>query len=303
MACPITPSVERLVELALEEDLGRGDATSRAIVLEPETTARAKILAKRPCVVCGLALAEFVFSRVDPAVLLEPLVPEGAHVDQGTEVAAVAGPARSILAAERTALNFLMRLSGIATLTRQYVDALRKAGATARLTDTRKTTPGWRLLEKYAVATGGAANHRMDLASGILIKENHVAVCGSVREAVERAKQWASHTIRIEVEVRDLEELADALEAGADVVLLDNMDSSELRKAIALAKGKALLEVSGGLDIESAVAAAELGADVVSVGRLTHSAPAADLSLLIEEVEVPIAPSQENEVPTDDDAP
>ncbi len=286
MGCPITPHVERLVDLAIEEDLGRGDATARAEVIGP-VTARARILTKEACVVCGLDLAEYVMTRVDPGIQFDALVPDGEEVPANTPIAAIDGSARGILAAERTALNFLMHLSGIATLTRRYVRLVAATNAKARVVDTRKTTPAWRLLEKYAVATGGGLNHRMDLASGVLIKENHIAIAGSVRDAVTRAKKLATHTVRIEVEVQNLEELHEAIEAGADIVLLDNMTPDQISQAVAESGGKVILEASGGIDTTTVAKVAIAGVDYISIGRLTHSAPAADLSLLIEEAEVP----------------
>ena len=286
MGCPITPHVERLVDLAIEEDLGRGDATARAEVIGP-VTARADILAREACVVCGQDLAEYVMTRVDPGIQFDALIPDGQEVEAGTRIAAVAGPARGILAAERTALNFLMRLSGIATLTRRYVRLVAATNAKAKIVDTRKTTPGLRLLEKYAVAMGGGLNHRMDLASGVLIKENHIAIAGSVREAVTRAGKLATHTVRIEVEVQNLEELREAIEAGADIVLLDNMSPEEISQAVAEAAGRVIIEASGGIDTTTVAKVAIAGVDYISVGKLTHSAPAVDLSLLIEEAEIP----------------
>ncbi len=286
MGCPITPHVERLVDLAIEEDLGRGDATARAEVIGP-VTARADILAKEACVVCGLDLAEYVMTRVDPNIQFDALVPDGNDVQPGTRIASVTGPARGILAAERTALNFLMRLSGIATLTRRYVRLVAATDTKAKVVDTRKTTPAWRLLEKYAVAMGGGLNHRMDLASGVLIKENHIAITGSVKQAVTRARKFATHTVRIEVEVQSIEELKEAIEAGADIVLLDNMTPDQISHAVAEAAGKVIIEASGGIDTTTVAKVAIAGVDYISIGKLTHSAPSVDLSLLIEEAEIP----------------
>ncbi len=286
MGCPITPHVERLVDLAIEEDLGRGDATARAEVIGP-VTARADILAKEACVVCGLDLAEYVMTRVDPGIQFDALVPDGNDVESGTRIASVTGPARGILAAERTALNFLMRLSGIATLTRRYVRLVAATDTKAKVVDTRKTTPAWRLLEKYAVAMGGGLNHRMDLASGVLIKENHIAITGSVKQAVTRARKFATHTVRIEVEVQSIEELKEAIEAGADIVLLDNMTPDQISHAVAEAAGKVIIEASGGIDTTTVAKVAIAGVDYISIGKLTHSAPSVDLSLLIEEAEIP----------------
>ena len=273
----ITPAVEALIDLALEEDLGRGDVTSAAVLGEGGGSVRGVILARQALVLSGLAVARRVFERVDPAIAFEALCAEGAAV-AARAVAEVAGPAAAVLAAERTALNFLMRLSGIATLARRFADAV--AGTRARVVDTRKTTPGWRALEKAAVRHGGCANHRADLGSGILVKDNHVAACGGVRAAVERARANAPHSLRVECEVTSRAELDEALAAGADVVLLDNMPLAALAGAVAAAHARGVLvEVSGGVTLDTVRAIAETGADLVSAGAITHSAPAADLSL------------------------
>jgi nicotinate-nucleotide pyrophosphorylase (carboxylating) len=274
----VTPHIERLVELALEEDLGRGDITTRAVLPEPGRL-EGVITAKQEAVVCGLELAAYVFRKVDDGIRFSANVADGDEVNPGDELASVEGPADGLLSAERVALNFLMRLSGIATLTRAYVTAVRNTGARARIVDTRKTTPGWRALEKHAVLTGGGFNHRMDLGSGILIKDNHIAACGSVREAVQRARQTASHTVKVQVEVQTLDELKEALEAGADAALLDNMTPEALSQCVAAAGGRMLLEASGGVNLETAGQVALTGVDLISVGRLTHSAPAVDLSM------------------------
>jgi nicotinate-nucleotide pyrophosphorylase (carboxylating) len=271
----LPPAVERLIELALEEDLGRGDATSEALV---DASARASgvVLAKEPLVVSGLDVAARVFLRVDESVEVVCLVEDGQKVEPDAHLLRVKGPARALLGAERTALNFLQRLSGVATLARRYVDAIEGTGA--RIADTRKTTPGWRWLEKRAVRHGGASNHRADLAAGILIKDNHVALYG-VGGAVARARKNAPHSLRIEVEVTRLDQIDEALAAGADVLLLDNMTRAEIAQACLQVAGKALVEVSGGVTLETVRALAEAGPDILSVGRLTHSAPGVDLSL------------------------
>ena len=275
------PAVRRLIELALDEDLGRGDATSRAVFggaagAVPDVVA--DMVARDPIVAFGIEVAAAVFARVDPAIAVEPGCPDGSRVDRGAVLATVRGPAPGVLAAERTALNFIQRLSGVATLARRYADAV--AGTRARVVDTRKTTPGFRALDKAAVAAGGCGNHRFDLGSGILIKDNHIAACGSVRAAVEAARAGAPHSLRIEVEVTNLGELDEALAAGAEVVLLDNMSPAQVEVAAARAHGRgALVEVSGGITLATIADYARAGADLISVGALTHSAPAVDIGL------------------------
>jgi nicotinate-nucleotide pyrophosphorylase (carboxylating) len=270
---------ETIVELALAEDIGGGDVTTLATV-PAGAHARGTIVAKAPGVISGLDVAGAVFRRVNPAVDFAPRVADGQRVKPGEAVAAVAGLAASLLTAERVALNFLQRLSGVATLTAAYVDAV--AGTRARIVDTRKTTPGLRLLEKAAVRHGGGHNHRFGLTDGVLIKDNHLAAVGGpdrVGRAVRLAREGAPHSLRIEVEVTTLDELLRALEAGADVVLLDNMDLEAMRRAVELTGGRALLEASGGMTLDRVRAVAETGVDLISVGALTHSAPALDLSL------------------------
>ena len=276
-----TPSLAWLpiVELALAEDIGTGDVTTRATIA-PDVQATGTIVAKAPGVVSGLPVAAAVFARVDPAIEVRPLTADGERVAAGNMLADVAGPAAGLLAAERVALNFLQRLSGVATATARYVEAV--AGTGARIIDTRKTTPGMRALEKAAVRHGGGHNHRVGLADGVLIKDNHLAALSgpdAVARAVRLAREQAPHTLRIEVEVTTLGELNQALAAGADVVLLDNMEPSLLRQAVAVTAGRALLEASGGVTLATVRAVAETGVDLVSVGALTHSAPALDISL------------------------
>ena len=278
MGCPLTPHVEKLVEMALEEDLGRGDVTTDTVLLEP-CESEGRIVARQDLVICGLELAAYVFARVDPSVQFSALVADGDNVPEGEEVALVTGPAAGLLAAERLALDFLMRMTGVATLTRKYVRTVTATGASAKIADTRKTLPAWRVLDKYAVATGGGFNHRMDLGSGVLIKDNHIAACGSVWESVQRAKKLAPHGLRVEVEVQSLDELESALEAGADIVLLDNMSPEQLTAAVKLTNGRALTEASGGVNLRTVAEIARTGVDLISVGKLTHSAPAADLAM------------------------
>ena len=270
--------LEEALRAWLREDLGQGDLTSLLVVPE-DIEGEAVILAKEGGVLAGLWVAERVFALADPRTAFAPLVAEGARVAEGTEVARVRGPLRGILAGERLALNLLQRLSGIATLTRAYVEAL--AGTKAQILDTRKTTPGLRALEKYAVRVGGGRNHRYGLFDGILIKENHVRAAGGVGEAVRRAKARAPHYLKVEVEVRDLAAREEALEAGADLILLDNFPLEALREAVRRVGGRVPLEASGNMTLERAKAAAEAGVDYVSVGALTHSAKALDLSLLV----------------------
>jgi nicotinate-nucleotide pyrophosphorylase (carboxylating) len=270
---------EAIIDLALAEDIGTGDITTLATV-PAETRARGTMIAKAEGVISGLAVATAVFHRVDPQITVVPCVADGTKVVPRTVIAEVEGPARSILMAERVALNLIQRLSGVATLTAQYVAAV--AGTKVRIVDTRKTTPGLRVLEKQAVRDGGGHNHRVGLADGILIKDNHLAAIGGpdrIARAIERARAFAPHTLKIEVEVTTLDEVQQALDAGADVILLDNMDLETMRQAVALVGGRAVLEASGGINLGTVRAVAETGVDLISVGALTHSAPALDISL------------------------
>ncbi len=272
------PAVRRLIELALDEDLGRGDITSQVTVGTEGRVVLADMNAREPIVAFGLDVAAAVFQLVDPRIEIEMHAPDGARVDRGGLLLTARGAAHSVLAAERTALNFVQRLSGVATQAKRYADAV--AGTKARVVDTRKTTPGFRVLEKHAVAAGGCGNHRFDLGSGILIKDNHIAACGSVRAAVEAAKAQAPHPLRIEVEVTNLGELDEALAAGAEIVLLDNMTPAQVEVAAARAHGRGVLvEVSGGITLATIADYARAGADLISVGALTHSSPAVDIGL------------------------
>jgi nicotinate-nucleotide pyrophosphorylase (carboxylating) len=274
------PAVRRLIELALDEDLGRGDVTSQVTVGKDGPTIRADMAVREPIVVFGVDIAAAVFAMVDARIEIEIISPDGSRLDRGAVIMSVAGPAHGVLAAERTVLNFIQRLSGTATLAKRYADAVASAGGRAKVIDTRKTTPGFRVLEKAAVLAGGCANHRFDLGSGILIKDNHIAACGSVRAAVEAAKQHAPHPLRIEVEVTNLGELDEALAAGAEVVLLDNMSPAQVEVAAARAHGRnVVVEVSGGITLATIGDYARAGADLISVGALTHSAPAVDIGL------------------------
>ena len=272
------PSVARLIELALDEDLGRGDVTTASTVGEGGATVTADVNARRPIVVFGLEVAAAVFARVDPRIEVTRRVADGTHVTPGTVLLDLRGPAATLLAAERTALNFLQRLSGVATQARRYADAV--AGTGARVVDTRKTTPGWRVLEKAAVLAGGCGNHRFDLGSGILIKDNHIVACGGIRAAVTAAKARAPHPLRIEVEVVDLPGLDEAIDAGAEIVLLDNMTPDQVGVAAARAHQRGVrVEVSGGITLDTIGGFARAGADLISVGALTHSVSAVDIGL------------------------
>jgi nicotinate-nucleotide pyrophosphorylase (carboxylating) len=274
-------TVEELVTAALAEDVGDGDATAEATV-DAAARGRATISQKAPGVISGLAVAEAVFRRLDADAEIERLAREGEWREAGAGVLRVEGSARALLTAERTALNFLGRLSGVATLTAKVVRAIEAAGGTAKLLDTRKTTPGLRALEKQAVAHGGGVNHRAGLYDFILIKENHAALAGGVGEAVRRARE-ARPDLPLAVEVRDPAEIDEALAAGAPRLLLDNMSPDEIRAAVAQVAGRAELEASGGIDPETVLVYATIsGLHYVSMGALTHSAPGLDLSLILE---------------------
>ncbi|RJT31461.1 carboxylating nicotinate-nucleotide diphosphorylase [Mesorhizobium waimense] len=269
--------MEPIVRSALLEDLGRaGDITSDAII-PADCKATFALNARQAGVVAGLDLVMFAFLLVDPGISMQLQCPEGGKVSAGETIANVRGPARSLLAAERTALNFLSRLSGIATATAALVDAVR--GHNAKIVCTRKTTPGLRVLEKYAVRAGGGANHRFALDDAVLIKDNHIAIAGDIRTAIERARSAIGHMVKIEVEVDTLEQLEMALQASVDAVLLDNMSVEELAQAVAMVGGRAITEASGRVTLASAAAIATTGVDLISVGWLTHSAPILDIGL------------------------
>ena len=273
---PTSPLLDRLIDLALEEDLGTGDVTTQALI-PPELQGEAHIRAKQDLVVAGLPLAARVFRKVDANLIFEAQVEEGQEVASGTVLARLSGPVAAILSGERTALNFLQRLSGVATFTRQMVGLI--AGAQAALVDTRKTTPGWRALEKYAVRLGGARNHRAGLYDGVLIKNNHITAAGSITRAVKQAREQAHHLLKIEVEVPDLPGLEEALAAGADVIMLDNMDEATMAQAVKITAGRVLLEASGSMSAARLAQVAATGVNLISMGALTHSAPAADIHL------------------------
>lgn len=275
---PLDPALYReAVRRALAEDLGWGDVTTEATV-QASLPAEGIILAKSRCVVAGLDVAAETFRQLDPAATVTPHARDGDLCAPGTRVASVRGSAAAMLTAERTALNFLQRLSGIATLTRQYVDA---AGGRITILDTRKTTPTLRALEKYAVRAGGGTNHRSGLDDAILIKDNHIRLAGGVAEALRRMKA-ARREMPIEIEAQDLAQVDAALAAGADIILLDNLSTAEIREAVRRIAKRAQVEISGGVTLERIPELAGTGADYVSVGALTHSAPAADLSFELE---------------------
>jgi nicotinate-nucleotide pyrophosphorylase (carboxylating) len=269
--------LDAVIDRALAEDLPGGDLTSE-LTVDKNAQARAVAVARGNLVVAGGFAFARVFERVDSSSRVEVQVDDGARVTTGAILWTVEGGARALLAAERVALNFAQRMSGIATLARAYVDALPE-GTSARITDTRKTTPGLRALERYAVRTGGAHNHRNDLSSAILIKDNHIAAAGSIELAIERARRLGPHTSRIEIEVQNLDELERALGGGADIIMLDNFDPEAMREAVRRAKGRAILEASGGVTLDRTAEIASTGVDVISVGALTHSARAADIAL------------------------
>jgi len=268
--------MDGLFRLALLEDIGNADVTTQSVV-PADRKANAVVFARERFVLSGSAVFRKIFELVDPEVRIESLFADGELIEPGVPVFKLDGPARALLTGERTALNFLQRLSGIATLTRAMVDAI--SGASCRLLDTRKTTPLWRRLEKEAVAHGGGTNHRFGLYDGILIKDNHIAAAGGVGEAVRRARANAPHMLRIEIEVEDLKQLEEAIGAGADIVMLDNFSMEGLRAAVSAAGGRVLLEVSGGITLETIGAIAKTGVDFISSGALTHSARAIDLTM------------------------
>ena len=274
MAPEIQAAADRLIEAALAEDIGAGDITSSAVI-PADVQFHGVMAAREKMVVAGLPLVAEVFRRVVPEAKVTFQCADGGTVEAGAVITLLDGPAAGLLTAERTALNLLQHLSGIATLTRRYADAI--AQSKAILLDTRKTVPGLRQLAKYATRLGGAQNHRMGLYDGVLIKDNHIAVCGGVRPAVARAK--AATTLPVEVECDRLDQVADAVEAGADIILLDNMTNAQLREAVALIAGRAKTEASGGVTLETIAGIAATGVDYISVGRLTQSAPAVDIGL------------------------
>jgi len=283
-AFPPERSWRTLLELALEEDVGHGDVTSN-LVIEPDREGSAVLEAREQLIACGLPVARAVFLALDRTLRFDTRVSEGTSVSSGHVLAEISGNLRSLLAAERTALNFLGRLSGVAAWTRRFVDAV--AGTGARIVDTRKTLPGWRALDKYAVAVGGADNHRIGLFDGILIKDNHVAVAGGVEPAVKAALAGAPAGLRVQIEVESEADAVRACDAGADFLLLDNCTNAELRAIVARVGGRALLEASGGVALANVREVAETGVHRISIGALTHSAPNADVALEIRAADSP----------------
>jgi nicotinate-nucleotide pyrophosphorylase (carboxylating) len=280
---PSKSQIEEIIDRALAEDLGKGDVTTEALI-PGDQQGTGFIVAKKEGILAGTGVAKQVFHRVDPELKVELLVEDGARVKPGGKVAKVSGSFASILKAERVALNFLQRLSGIASETNRYME--RVEGLPVRIMDTRKTTPGLRSLEKYAVRVGGGENHRMNLGDGILIKDNHLAALRSqgldIKEIIARARQNAPQRLQIEVEVGSVSEALEAVEAGADIVMLDNMNLEDMRKAVKTIHGRALIEASGGITLDNVRAVAETGVDFISIGALTHSARALDISLELE---------------------
>lgn len=268
--------VKQLIDTAIEEDIGRGDVTTEATITE-DARAHARLIAKQEIVLAGIEIFAGVYTRLDRSIGLKFHHRDGERLPPRTMIAELDGSARALLAGERVALNFLQRLSGIATLTRRYVETV--SGYKVGIIDTRKTTPGWRVLEKYAVRVGGGKNHRHDLGDGVLIKDNHIVAAGGIEPAIEMARRHSHHLLKIEVEVETLAQAEEALRAGADVIMLDNMSLEMMRGAVKMIEGRAVVEASGGINLESLLEVARTGVDLISVGKLTHSAPAADIHL------------------------
>ena len=279
----ITPDMESLIDLAIMEDYSTGDATTEALIPH-EFEGRAAIVSDEDGILAGIDIALSVFQRMSPDLQTNPLISDGSILKNATRIAEITGPMGSILTAERTALNFLRKLSGVATETSKYVRAIE--GTSAKIVDTRKTTPGFRSLQKYAVRMGGGFNHRQNLGDGILIKDNHLRTLEhhglTLSDVVKKAYANAPHTIKVEVEVENISQVEEALDAGAEILLLDNMAPGKMAQAVNLCKGRAITEASGGINLSSVRAAAESGVNLISVGALTHSAPDLDLSLDIE---------------------
>ncbi|NVN90630.1 MAG: carboxylating nicotinate-nucleotide diphosphorylase [Desulfuromonadales bacterium] len=272
-------TLDRIIDAALREDIHTGDITTQALSLG-KRSAIARLVAKEDFVLAGICVAERVFHYLNPGTTFTACSTDGSRVTKGSVIATVQGDAADLLMGERVALNLLQRLSGIATVTACFVETVR--GTKARIVDTRKTTPGLRELEKYAVRVGGGRNHRTGLYDGVLIKENHIAAAGGIAEAVSRTRAYIPHTLKIEVETETLAQVEEALASGADVIMLDNMSLAEMRTAVALVSGRVPLEASGGVNLETVRAIAETGVDIISVGALTHSPRAMDISMLLE---------------------
>jgi len=268
--------IKEIVQRALKEDIWTGDITSETL-LQPEEESRAKIIFKEDGIIAGIDLVFEVFKQLNDEIYINKLIEDGQKVEIGAAIAELKGPSIDILKGERTALNFLQRMSGIATITRRYVEAVH--GLPVRITDTRKTTPGLRLLEKYAVRLGGAYNHRMGLYDAVLIKDNHLKAMGGILPAIKKAKESLPHTVKIEVEVEDLSGVKEALEAGADIIMLDNMEINKMIEAVRLIERRAIVEASGGVKLDNIYQVAATGVDLISVGALTHQIKALDISL------------------------
>ena len=276
----ISPYANHLIDMALEEDESFNDATTTLLV-DSNTTGTGILMAKEEGILAGLNIALTVFYRIDENIHVEPLIEDGSCIEPGSQLAVIKGKIHVILKAERTALNFLQRMSGIATLTSKYVNAV--SSFKAQIVDTRKTLPGYRYLDKYSVRAGGGKNHRMSLADGILVKDNHIELIGleseSLNDKLEKILSLAPTSLKVEVEVSDIQQLHQALEAGIPIIMLDNMTNDEMRNAVSIAGGRALIEASGGITLDNVKSVAETGVDIISVGALTHSTKALDISL------------------------
>ncbi|MBZ4645497.1 MAG: NadC [Clostridia bacterium] len=271
--------VDEIISKALSEDIGTGDITTASTIPKDQKIS-GKFIAKEAGVICGLEVVKKVFEKIDGEIIMIPHVTDGERVNKGDLIAEIKGPAVGVLTGERVALNFLQRLSGISTKTAQLLEEVK--GTKAKITDTRKTTPGLRVLEKYAVRVGGGVNHRFNLSDGILIKDNHIKAAGSITNAIAAARKNAPHTLKIEVEVESMEQIEEALEAGADIIMLDNMGTEEMKKAVARINGRALVEASGNMGEKDLREVADTGVDLISVGALTHTVKAMDISLRFE---------------------
>lgn len=268
-----------IVMNALKEDMPLGDITTDNII-SPESTTRATFLAKQDAIIVGLQVAQHVFEILDTGVKFTAFIKDGDRVKKGDIIAAVSGPTRALLKGERTALNFMQRLSGIATITNKYVQIVKDLPV--KVADTRKTTPGLRILEKYAVSAGGGSNHRYSLSDGVLIKDNHIAAAGGIRNAVELVRKSIPHTVKIEVETESIEEVQEALDCKADIIMLDNMSNDQMREAVKLINKRALVEASGNISEETIYEVAKTGVDIISIGKVTHSAGSIDISMNID---------------------
>lgn len=275
------PGLDDLIKHSLEEDIGYGDITTMSVV-PAEQNSEGLFIAKAEGIIAGLEVARTVFARLDPEAVFTKLIADGDQVTTGTVIARIRGKSRALLTGERTALNFLQRLSGIATQTYQLTGMIKDYSA--QLLDTRKTTPGLRVLEKYAVAVGGGRNHRFGLYDGVMIKDNHIIAAGGIKQAVAMARAKVPHTLKIEVEVENLDQLQEALEAGADIIMLDNMAPAVMREAVAVVASRALLEASGGIKAANLIEIAQTGVDFISMGALTHSASSLDISFDLQQI-------------------